>query len=277
MELYVIAFGILSAIFWGAGDFSGGVATKKNGVISVATLAQIIGLLILIVVALIFKEASPSIENVIWGALAGLTGGIGILALYHALSIEKMGIVAPITAVSTALVPVSFGVINEGMPANIQLIGFLFAFAGVWLISREDGSDVIHAKSLKLPVLAGLGFGSFMILIDQVSGNGILWPLVGARIASVSMFLLVAAYKGGAKIPTTKYLPLILFAGIGDAGGNVFYTLAAQAGRIDIAAVLSSLYPAATVILAWIFIKERLTAKQWIGVVFALIAVVFIA
>jgi drug/metabolite transporter (DMT)-like permease len=277
MEPYVIVYGLLSALFWGAGDFSGGVATKKNEVLTVATLAQIIGLLIMVIAAVLFKDSNPGIEDLIWGALGGITGGLGVLALYHALSIEKMGIVAPVTAVSTALVPVFFGIANEGMPANMQILGFFFAFIGVWLISREDSSETIQLKSLKLPVLAGLGFGSFMILIDQITGDGILWPLAGARVASVSMFLLVGAYKGGTKIPTKRYIPLILFAGIADAGGNVFYTLAAQAGRIDIAAVLSSLYPVTTVILAWFFINERLTPRQWSGVGFAMLAVVLIA
>jgi drug/metabolite transporter (DMT)-like permease len=277
MEPYVIVFGLLSAVFWGAGDFCGGVASKKNEVLSVATLAQIIGLFILALAAILFNESIPNIENLIWGALAGLAGGLGIIALYQALTIEKMGIVAPVTAVSSALVPVVFGIIKEGIPASIQILGFLFALMGVWLISREENSSAIHIESLKLPLLAGFGFGSFMVLIDQVSGDGILWPLVGARVASVSMFLLAGTYKGGTKMPKPKYMPLIVLTGIGDAAGNVFYTMAAQAGRIDIAAVLSSLYPAATVILAWLFINERLTPRQWSGVGFAMLAVVLIS
>ncbi|WP_406660605.1 DMT family transporter [Methanolobus sp. ZRKC3] len=277
MELSVVIFGLISAAFWGAGDFSGGVATKKHEVLSVATIAQIIGLLILSLVALTLGENTPSIENIMWGAAAGISGGIGILALYHALSIEKMGVVAPVTAVSSALVPVVFGMMSEGIPASIQILGFFFALIGVWLISREDSDSAIHLSRLKLPLIAGFGFGFFMILIDQLNGTGILWPLVGARVASISMFLLAGVYKGGMQMPEMKHLPLIILAGICDSGGNVFYTLAAQAGRIDIAAVLSSLYPAATVLLAWIFLRERLTYRQWIGIISAMLAVVLIS
>jgi drug/metabolite transporter (DMT)-like permease len=243
----------------------------------VAIITQLVGLILLSSAAIFFGENIPANTDLMWGAVAGLCGGSGLLALYHALSVEKMGIVAPVTAVWSAVVPMSFGMITEGLPTISQLTGFAFAFVGVWLISRDKNSQKIGLNRIKLPLLAGTGFGLFMILIDQVQSPGIFWPLVGARVATIPIFIIVAYYSKKLEIPGIKYLPLILFAGFLDTGGNVFYVLAAKTGRLDIAAILTSLYPAVTVLLAWVLLKERLKSRQWIGVFAVLIAVVLIA
>ncbi len=277
MELYIIMFGLAAALCWGTADFSGGFATKRSGVLTVAIISQTTGIIILIATALAFSESIPSATDMLWGASAGLAGGMGVLALYQALSVEKMGIVAPVTAVMSALIPVSFGMVTEGLPATRQLIGFLCALIGVWLISRDHESSKIELQKLKLPFLAGAGFGLFMILIDQVQAEGIFWPLVGARMATIPTFIIVAYFMKQTKVPGIKYLPIILLAGILDTGGNVFYVLAAKTGRIDIAAILTSMYPAVTVLLAWILLKEKLVYRQCAGIFFTMIAVVLIA
>ncbi|MDK2826036.1 MAG: hypothetical protein PWQ63_1409 [Methanolobus sp.] len=276
MELSIAIFGLAAALCWGAGDFSGGVATKRNGVMIVAIISQLIGLILLTAAAIAFSENIPPNNDFLWGAVAGLCGGAGLLALYHALSVEKMGIVAPVTAVWSAVIPMAFGMITEGLPTISQLTGFAFAFAGVWLISRDENSQKIELERIKLPLIAGTGFGLFMILIDQVQSSGIFWPLVGVRVATIPTFIIVAYYSKKLRIPGIKYLPLILLVGLLDTGGNVFYVLAAKTGRLDIAAILTSLYPAVTVLLAWVLLKERLKSRQWIGVFAVLIAVVLI-
>nr|WP_321497253.1 DMT family transporter [uncultured Methanolobus sp.] len=276
MELSIAIFGLAAAVCWGAGDFSGGVATKRNGVLMVAIISQIVGIILLAASAIFFEESIPSNIDFLWGAVAGLCGGAGLLALYHALSVEKMGIVAPVTAVWSALVPMAFGMITEGLPTVSQLTGFAFAFAGVWFISREENSQKIELNRIKLPLIAGTGFGLFMILIDQVQSSGVFWPLVGARMATIPTFIIVAYYSKKLEIPGIKYLPLIALAGFLDTGGNVFYVLAAKTGRLDIAAILTSLYPAVTVLLAWVLLKEKLKSRQWIGVFAVLIAVMLI-
>ncbi|WP_406655618.1 EamA family transporter [Methanolobus sp. ZRKC2] len=276
MDLSTI-FGLGSAVSWGTGDFCGGVATKRSSVLTVAIISQLVGLALLAFSAFIIGEAMAPWQDILWGALAGISGGIGLLALYHALSVSKMGVVAPAAAVFSAIVPVVFGIAMEGFPATIQLIGFFFAFTGVWLISREEYGAKMNSNDLKLSLIAGFGFGFFMIFIDRIQGASILWPLVGARIASLTMFFLAALYLRKAEIPAVRYIPLMALAGIFDTGGNLFYALAAQAGRLDIAAVLTSLYPAVTVLLAWMFLKERLARRQWIGVLSVMIAVVLIS
>jgi len=128
-----------------------------------------------------------------------------------------------------------------------------------------------------LPLTAGLGFGLFFIIIDLVSETAVLWPLTAARIAAVWVLLVFIALSGPVEMPGLSVLPVILVAGIFDTGGNAFYALASQAGRLDIASITSSLYPAGTVLLAWFILKEKLAQKQWIGVATALVAIVLIS
>jgi len=130
---------------------------------------------------------------------------------------------------------------------------------------------------LGLTVTAGLGFGAFFVLIDRVSESAVLWPLAAARIASVGFLLMLTVARRGWERPAINLLPLIVLSGIFDTGGTTFFALATRMGRLDIATVLSSLYPAATVLLAWLFLKERLVPRQWLGVVAALVALVLIA
>jgi drug/metabolite transporter (DMT)-like permease len=277
IELYAILFGLGAAVCWGAGDFSGGVATKRSRVLGVAMISQVAGIILLMLSAMAYGEVMPEKGNILWGALAGISGGIGLLALYHSLSVSRMGVVAPVAAVSSAIIPVAFGMLLEGFPAAGRMLGFMFAFTGVWLITKEGNGTRFDLKNLKLPVLAGIGFGLFMIFIDRIEGDAIFWPLVGARIASLTMFAAASLWTSRREIPEAGHLPLIVLAGVFDTGGNVFYALAAHAGRLDVAAILTSMYPAATVLLAWMLLKERLSRSQWLGVFAVLIAVVLIA
>jgi drug/metabolite transporter (DMT)-like permease len=277
-EALAVVFGLASAASWGAGDFSGGVATKRNSVYSVIIVSQLVGGALLLALAFLLAEAIPSPDNLLFGGLAGISGALGLVALYTALARGRMGIVAPLTAVVTAFFPVIVGIVNEGFPSTWQLLGFGIAFIAVWFLSRGGSDAAIQARELSLPIAAGLGFGLFFIFIDRVSHSAILWPLVIARIASISMlFVFITTTRRGGKIPARNQLLIIFLAGILDTGGNAFFALATRLGRLDISAVLASLYPAATVLLAWFILKERLAFQQWVGVVAALVALVLIA
>ncbi|WP_340820304.1 DMT family transporter [Methanolobus sp. WCC4] len=278
MELSVILFGLAAALCWGSADFSGGVASKRNGAMIVVVISQITGIILLASYATISGENIPSGNDIMWSVLAGLAGGAGLVALYHALATEKMGIVGPITAVGSAMVPMIFGSLTEGLPSVSQITGFAFAFAGVWLITRGESEQSMELKRLRFPVIAGTGFGLFMILIDQVQGTEVFWPLVGSRSAAAILTFCMILYTGR-KLRTSgiELLPFILLAGFLDTGGNVFYVLAARSGRLDVAAILTSMYPAITVLLAWILLKERLSRRQWTGVFAVMVAVVLIA
>jgi drug/metabolite transporter (DMT)-like permease len=274
-DLAPIVFGLLSAASWGAGDFCGGLASKRTNVYSVIVTAQIGSVVLLFAAALIFAEKFPAIDHLVWGAIAGIAGAVGLVALYRALAIGRMGVAAPISAVVTAAVPVFAGFFLQGLPKTTQLIGFGFALIGVWLISRSaDGA--IKLGDLKLPIIAGLGFGIFLLVINRVSEGGVLWPLVGARCGSLSAIAIYAATQKQLKLPARNHLPLIALAGVMDTLGNTFFALAGQIGRLDVAAVLSSLYPASTVALAAVILKERITRVQSIGIVATLAAIVLI-
>lgn len=274
-SLLPILLGLISAACWGAGDFSGGLATKRANVYSVVIASQLVGVVLLFALAIAFSESTPTLLQTLWGGAAGIAGAIGLIALYRALSLGHMGVAAPVSGVVTAIVPVIGGVFIEGLPKTIQLIGFIVAMIGVWFVSRADDSK-IDWRDLNLPIIAGIGFGFFLIFINRASGNGILLPLVAARAASLGVTVIATLIMRQPLLPQIDHLPLIAVVGVMDAGGNAFYALAAQMGRLDVAAVLSSLYPASTILLAWIILKERLTRAQWAGVAATMLAIVLI-
>jgi len=276
-EFLAIFYGLTSAASWGTGDFSGGLATKRSNVYTVVIISQLAGMVSLIGLAFWLAEPFSTWSDLQLGAAAGIAGVIGLVALYRGLAVSPMGVVAPLAAVVTGVMPVVVGLIIEGLPTLFQLIGFALALVAVWLISRGNGEVNFRPRDLGLPVVAGIGFGLFFIFIDRVSAGAVLWPLVAARVASVTLLLVFVAATRQVQIPATGQLPIMILAGIFDTGGNAFFTLAAQLGRLDISAVLSSLYPATTVILAWVILKERLRLTQWFGIALALLAVVLIA
>ena len=274
--LSVIIFGLASAISWGAGDFSGGLASKHTSPYSVVVISQFVSLFLLVLGALLVPEGTNSTRDLLIGGIAGIFGAVGLVALYSGLAKSPMGLAAPITAVVAVVIPVPVSMVNEGLPESSAIVGFFIALIAVWLISRGDMDSRFEITDLRLPIIAGLGFGTFYVLIDQVSSNAILWPLVSARSASIFVILGIGLLTRGIAVPAVNQLPIIALAGIFDTSGNVFFAIATRLGRLDISAILGSLYPAVTVLLAWIVLKERLSIRQWLGIVFAVIALILI-
>jgi drug/metabolite transporter (DMT)-like permease len=189
-----------------------------------------------------------------------------------------MGVVAPVSAVVSAALPLVVGMAVEGLPGRSQVAGMVLALPAMWLISRPAGEDDSwHWRELVVPALAGLGLGGFLTIIGQVTSEAIFWPLVAARGASLLLMVGVALVLRQWQRPLPRELPLIALAGLFDMGGNALYAFAAQIGRLDIASILSSLYPASTLFLAWLILHERLARPQGVGVVLALAAVMLIA
>lgn len=281
-EAAAIVFGLASAASWGAGDFSGGLATKRNDVYVVIVISQIFGVVMLAALALLWQEVVPSAQHLLYGALAGVAGALGLVALYRGLATGHMGVVAPLTAVVAGALPVVASLLSSGLPGTQQLLGFAVAFTGIWTISRNGPGAAVAWHTLLLALLAGAGFGLFFIFIDQVSEQAVFWPLVAARLASMAVLSLVIATRrfgrrGAEAAPAPSLnLPLLALTGVLEAGGNIFFALATASGRLDIAAVLASLYPATTVFLAWLVLKERLSGRQWLGIGATLLAIVLI-
>ena len=274
--LSTVAFALAASLTWGAGDFSGGLATRRAQVLSVVVGAYAVGLIMLIALALVWSEPFPTTLDLMWGSVAGLAGAVGLVAFYQALAVGRMGIVAPIAAMLSAALPVLFGAFFEGLPGLLQLIGFVLALIAVGLIS---GLGVVKGrpKGSGLALLAGLGFGSFFILISRVSNGAVFWPLAAARLSSLLFLLAVVLIRRQKVLPEKSVWPVVFLAGALDVAGNVFFVLATHAGRLDVAAILSSLYPAVTVLLATIILKERVTRLQAIGIFVALVAIPLIS
>jgi drug/metabolite transporter (DMT)-like permease len=263
--LLSIFYGILSAGTWGAADFIGGLASKRTSPYRVLFLAEIAGLVPFIAIALLLHETVPPFVDLLLGAASSLVGLSGLLLLYRALANGQMTIAAPVSALFAALIPVVFGFFALGVPSSATLIGFGLAFLAVWLISQTDSTDwrsplknLHNLADLRLPLLSGLFFGCYFLIIHRATLHAFFWPLVTRQPA----------------LPPREVWGLCLFNGIVDIAGNGFYILSAQAGRLDVAAVLGALYPASTVMLAWIVLKERINWLQAFGVLLAFVAIV---
>ncbi len=275
-NLAVVVFGLASALSWGAGDFSGGLATKRAPVFGVLAIGHATGLLLLIVLALVWGESLPAAIDLGWGLIAGLAGAVGLASLYRALAVGQMGMVAPVSAVLTAALPALFGALTEGMPGTLKLVGFALALVGIWLVAGT-GAAGGSRSGLGLAVLAGCAFGIFFILMHRAGANAIFWPLVAARIGSLGLVLPIALGRRQFRPLVPQLLVPVLLSGALDVAGNAFFVLAGQAGRLDVAAILASLYPASTVLLAAALLGERVVRVQVLGIVAALAAIALIA
>jgi drug/metabolite transporter (DMT)-like permease len=271
-----VIFGLGSALAWGAADFAGGMASRRTGIYRSVFFGESIGLLLLLAIAFRMGEPAPEARSLILAALAGSIGTFGLLLLYHALATGTMSIAAPVSALMSAALPVVIGGLTEGLPGPATLLGFLFALTAVWLVSQssEGGQDVLsHVAQLRIPVLAGVGFGLFFVLMHAATRSSTVWPMAAARGAGLfvtTVFMLVR--RDSWQVPRSAW-PVITVNGILDVTANGLFVLAGQTGRLDIAAVLGSLYPGGTVVLAWVVLKERLARTQWIGILAAMIAI----
>ncbi|MFY9936850.1 MAG: DMT family transporter [Silvibacterium sp.] len=277
-----VAFGLTASAIWGAGDFSGGLATKRAAPALVVFIAHGLSLLVLLGIVAVRHEPPP--PHIFLGLLAGASGSIGLMALYAALSLGSMGLAAATCSVVTATLPVLYSYLLEGHAGVVRLIGFAVAAVAIWLIAYTPG-DKPHPRGLGLAVLAGVGCGTSLVLLHVAAVQSLPWALTLMRVAStaVSGAFGLALWMRGQGSPAKAsfswrgaFLPAAL-AGLLDTTGNLFYVLASFAGRLDVAAVLSSLYPAGTMLLAAWFLKERATRSQMAGMVLALAAVALIS
>ncbi len=269
-------FALAAAAFWGSGDFSGGYSARKATSYQVLALSALSGALVLLLASFIWRESFPSLRGVLFSLLAGLAGSVGISSLYRALSLGNSAIAAPTSAVLGAVFPVVFTFFTQGAPTALKIVGFGLAILGIWLVSSSAGRENIQAnKAFWLAVLSGLAFGGFFICIAQVEDGKVFTPLVLARGAMFLAGMLILTRTRQA-FPSPKIHPVAVLAGFLDAGGNVLFLLAKQFARLDTAVVLSSLYPAVTILLARVILKENISARQWLGIAACLAAIVLI-
>lgn len=237
--------------------------------------AQLTGMAIAVVLALVLGESIPTGVDIVWCVIAGVLGGVGITMLYRGLAIGRMGIVAPVTGVLAAVIPVVAGIILEGVPPPLVVAGIVIAIIAVVLVSRVEDEGGGRA-GLNEALIGGVAIGLFGVAIAQISEGHVfsaltLIRLVQAGLVGVAVIVLRAAWRPGRNV-----LPAILIVGVLDMAGNAFYLLGVQSGALAIAAILSSLYPVVTVILATLVLAERVTRDHAIGIGLAVVAIVCI-
>ncbi|WP_033323139.1 EamA family transporter [Actinomadura atramentaria] len=272
---------LTSAVVYGVSDFLGGTVSRR----ATAVRALLLGLpagLALIVAGAAFGGA-PSADGLAWGFGAGVAGGAGMLAFYRALARGPMSVVAPVSALAAAVLPVAAGVLRgERLDAPV-VVGVVLCLVAIGLVSMEkdDGARVAAARRPQdsgplVAGLAGVCFGVFFILLKEAGGHGGLWPIAASRTANLAVAVLAAAYlvrrHGALPGPAVRGRPLIALAvasGVLDAAANTLYFVAARSGMLSLAAVLTSLYPAITVLMARFAYSERLRAVQRVGMALA--------
>ncbi|GAA4223441.1 hypothetical protein GCM10023075_16710 [Streptosporangium album] len=266
------------AVVYGTADFFGGLATRRSRVLAVVALSQTAGLA-LVAVLLPFLPGILTARGAAWGVAAGLSGAAGLVLFYRALATGVMSVVAPITATASAVLPVLFGLATGDRPQPVALGGVALALAAIVLVGR--GSSPAAAGRARGPVLtslaAGAGFGGFFVLLAQAPDDSGMWPLFGARLASITVVALLALGTRRTLRPGPGALHIIVAAGILDMVANVLFMLAQQRGMLSLVAVVVSLYPASTLLLARQVLDERLTAVQMAGIGCTLTAVALIA
>lgn len=278
----VFALALAAALSYGAGDFLGAIATERTkSALPVVAASSLAGVALLLVVAPLL-DASPTGADFAWGAAGGVAGGVGVALFYRGLATGVMSVVAPVAAVTGAVVPVAAGLLLGERPGALALIGVGLAIGAVALLAveapgRNEVATGTSREALLLALGAGVGFGVFFVLLDRTSDDAGLWPLVASR--SVTMLLAIAAalVVGRAVVPPRGARRLSLGTGIFDMLANACFLIANRSGLLALVAVITSLYPASTIALAQIFLGERLARHQLVGVGVAVLAVVLIA
>ena len=272
-----------SAALYGAADFIGGLTSRRADSIAVVVVSQFAGLLLVAALSVLLGTPVPGERDWVWGAIAGLAGGGGVALLYRALAIGVMSLVAPVTAVCAVAVPVIVAVVLlDERPALAASVGIAVALIAVVLVSDSGDRAGNHAstsasrRGLGLAIASGVAIGFFFLALSRTSTTAGLWPLLFARVSSVALFgALVLGTRRTLRMPR-PVLWAVMAGGILDMLANLLYLLASRDGPLTLVVTLSSLYPASTVLLARLLLHERLTARQWMGVAFALLAIVLI-
>jgi drug/metabolite transporter (DMT)-like permease len=280
----VLALG--SAALYGAADFLGGLGARRTNTIAVVAVSQLTGLMLLAAMLVWLPDAAPMPRDLLWGAAAGLAGGIGVALLYRALAIGRMAVVAPTTAVCAVAIPVTAAMLLGERPSAGRLAGMGLAMVAIVLVSQQRsvaGETGYHPfmsrrlpPGLGLALLSGVAIGFFFLALARTTATAGLWPLLAARAMSVGLFAVSAVVSGRSLLMAVPVATIVIAAGVVDMLANALYLIATRHGSLSTVVTLSSLYPASTVILARVVLGERLSAWQGVGIACALIAVLLI-
>ncbi|HEV7964360.1 MAG TPA: DMT family transporter [Actinoplanes sp.] len=269
---------VTTATVWGTADFCGGKASQRAPALAVSVLSKVAGLPVL-ALGLVLTGGTPTRADLGWGALAGLFGMAGVILLYRGLAAGAMTVVAPVTAVTSALVPFLIGIAIDGAPAWTALIGAACAIGAIALVSTGpgDGRKPVGPAVVGLALAAGAGFGLFMTLVSRAGDRAGLWPLTTAQLTALTLGWLLLRRTRTAPWLAGVTLRWAVAAGTLDFTANVAYLFAAHSGALSIVAPIASLYPAATVLLALAVDRERIRPLQVAGLGLAAAALALVA
>ncbi|MGA9447703.1 MAG: DMT family transporter [Candidatus Sulfotelmatobacter sp.] len=268
-------YGLAAVLAWGTSDFLGGYATRRANAFLFTTVVNIGGLLLVGTLASASHVQFPSGRSVAWVLAGGVTGGAALAIFYRALSSGRMGLTAPVAAVLGAAIPTVFSMFTEGMPGGISIAGFFLAAIGLWLITRaEDGNT---PEGIGLALIAGTGFAGFYLCVRQAGDASAFWIATFTRTGGLLITGVIVLLQRKFSDITGAGVRWGILTGCVDSLGTILFVRASQAGRLDEAVVISSLYPAVTVLLARMFLKEHFTRWRFIGLLAALAAVPMIA
>jgi drug/metabolite transporter (DMT)-like permease len=274
-QLSSVPYALAAACSWGISDFVGGYTARRFQAFFLAALGHMSGTVLMVTIALSEHGPFPRGPELFWASAAGLVAGVSLAIFYRALAQGNMGFTAPVTVVLSAGIPTIYAILYEGFPGYLPLGGFALALLGIWLISRPEAG--LRPQGLFLATAAGIGFALFFIFIRRTGNADVFWVAACARAASFAVTGSITLVGRNFKPAYGMGYLLGVGAGCIDVTGTAMFILASQAGRLDTAVVLSSLYPAITVLLAWAFLRERFTRWRTVGVLAALAAIPMIA
>ena len=273
----------MSAASWGGSDFVGGVGARRAPAMLVVASGHIFSLIVLLALCLAMRVVLPGSHYLFWAALGGFEGSLALAIFYRALAMGAMGLTAALTGLLTALVPVLFSLFREGLPAPLTVAGLALGLVAIWLITHTPAKEDSGAKAAPTPAaalllgaLAGIGFGAQLILFKFASPGGLMWVMTATRAAGVAAILLFLVFMPP-KVPWRGFWMTGIAAGALDTAGSLFYLQATRFGRLDVAALICSLYPAGTILLAALVLREWPTRRQLAGIAVALTAVALLS
>ena len=272
-----VVYSLAAVMAWGTSDFLGGFGTRRVNSFVFTTIVNCGGLLFMITLAAISRAPFPSTYSALWALAGGMSGGACLALFYRALSAGSMGLAAPVAAVIAAGIPALVGMITQGLPGRVALGGFALAVLGLWLVTRSAAGSTSSSSSLALAALSGVGFAGFYLCIHQAGSGSPVWFAFLTRTGGLIATGSVVLAQGRVKEIFTGGVRWGALVGCLDSVGTLLFVHAGQTGRLDEAVVLSSLYPAVTVVLARLFLKEQFSPWRVAGLAAILAAVPMIA
>jgi len=274
------AYSVIAVFLWGAADFAGGYGSRRANAFVLTAFSHVCGFALMFAIALGQHGAFPSRASIVWAVIAGASGGFSLAVFYRALASGQMGLTAPIAALVGAAIPTMVDVALEGAPSRWTIGGFLLAVLAIWLITRPEPSGekdpVGRPAGVGMAALAGVGFAGFYLCIHQASGS----PVWIAALSRVGSFTATAVAVLAIRAPLTLDRPRValgMMAGSFDITASAMFIYASQHGRMDEAVLITSLYPAVTVLLARLVLKEHFSRWKFVGLLAALAAVPLLA